>query len=413
MLGSTPRLAWRNLGRNRRRTALALAAIAVAQLAVLAMDGLMNGWVDSSQEAMTGPMMGHAQIHAPDWREEQAPDLVIENLEETLANVRAADGVEQAYARIYAPALAARDIDGHASVIVGIDIAAESEDGGLLQGLPREGRPEDHSVLVGSILARTAGIEVGDEIAVLGTAADGSMANDLVTVTGIISTPMDLVNRMGIVMPIATAQEIFGMPDQAHEINVRGTGIEQTDALVAALRSVDGVEGLEVLTWRELAPELSQFMDMADAYSIIVLLIVFIAAAAGIANTLLMATFERRRELGMLLSLGTTPSRLVRIVLTEAVFLGLMGVFIGSVFGTLLVLYQGSVGIDLMTLGGQSGEATDMAMYGLNFARPIYPYLAVKDYVPGIVGIVIVSMIAAVWPAVVTARLEPMEAMRG
>jgi len=412
MFGSTFRLAWRNLGRNRRRTALALAAIAVAQLAVLAMDGLMNGWVESSQEALTGPMMGHAQIHAPEWREEQAPDLVIENLAETLANVRAADGVEQAYARIYAPALAARDIDGHASVVVGIDIAAESEDGGLLQGLPREGQPEERSVLVGSILAREAGIEVGDEIALLGTSADGSMANDLVTVRGIISTPMDLVNRMGIVMPIATAQEIFVMPDQAHEINVRGTGIEQTDALAATLRHVAGVEGLEVKTWRELAPELSQFLNMADAYSLIVLLIVFIAAAAGIANTLLMATFERRRELGMLLSLGTTPGRLVRIVLTEAVFLGLLGVFIGTVLGTLLVLYQGIVGIDLMGLGSDT-PTTDMAMFGLNFARPIYPYLGLKDYVPGIVGIVIVSMIAAVWPAVVTARLEPMEAMRG
>ena len=99
-------------------------------------------------------------------------------------------------------------------------------------------------------------------------------------------------------------------------------------------------------------------------------------------------------------------------MLTEAVFLGLLGVFIGTVLGTLLVLYQGIVGIDLMGLGSDT-PTTDMAMFGLNFARPIYPYLGLKDYVPGIVGIVIVSMIAAVWPAVVTARLEPMEAMRG
>lgn len=412
MLRSTLRIAWRNLGRNPRRTALALAAIAIAQLAVLAMDGLMNGWVETTQETLTGPMMGHVQIHARDWREERAPDLVIDNLGETLANVRAAEGVEQAYARIYAPALAARDVDGHAVMIVGIDIAAESEQGGLLQGLPAEARPSGYSVLVGSILARDTGIEVGDEIAVLGTAADGSMANDLVTVVGVLSTPMDLVNRMGIVMPIATAQEIFAMPDQAHEINVRGIGIEQSEALAATLAGVEGVSDHEVLTWRELAPELSQFLDIADIYGLIVLFIVFIAAATGIANTLLMATFERRRELGMLLSLGTTPGRLVRIVMTEAVLLGLMGVVIGSVLGTLLVLYQGHVGIDPTAMAGQE-ESTDMAMYGINFSAPIYPYLRVKDYVPGFVGIVVVSVFAAVWPAVVTARLEPMEAMRG
>ena len=413
MFGSTFRLAWRNLGRNLRRTALALAAIAIAQTAVLAMDGLMNGWVDTMQESLTGPLMGHAQIHAHERREERAPDLVIEDLEETLANVRATEGVVDAYARIYAPALAARDIDGHAVMIVGIEIAAEAETGGLLQGLPPEGQPEDHGVLIGSILARDAGISVGDEIALLGAAADGSMANDLVTVTGILQTPMDLVNRMGIVMPIGTAQEIFAMPDQAHEINVRGRGIEHADALAATLLQVEGVEELEVKTWRELAPELSQFLDIADIYGLVVLLVVFLAAAAGIANTLLMATFERRRELGMLLSLGTTPGRLVRIVLLEAVMLGLLGVAIGSIFGTAIVLYQGSIGIDPTALGSSSDESTNMAMYGLDFSTKIFPYLRAQDIVPGFIGIIFVSVMAAVWPAWVTARLEPMEAMRG
>jgi len=411
---TTLRVAWRNLGRNRRRTALALAAIAVAQVAVLWMDGLINGWMDSMLESLTGPVMGHVQLHDPDWREERAPDLVIDDVERTLAEIRAIPEVQDAYARIYAPALVARDIDGHGVMVVGIDVEAETADGGMLQGLPAEGIPTDREVLVGSALAREVGIEVGDELALLGSAADGSMANDLVTVSGILRTPIALVNQTGVVMPMRTAQEVFAMPDQAHEINVRGTGgAEGAEALAARIADLDRTAGLEVLPWRELAPELSSYLDIGDVYGLVVLFIVFIAAAAGVANTMLMATFERRRELGMLLSLGTAPARLVRIVLTEAVILGLLGVLLGSVLGGLLIAYQGHTGIDVTTWGGNPDEGMEFAIYGLSFSGAIYPHLDLADYVPGFVGVTLVSVLAALWPAWITARLEPMEAMRG
>ncbi len=412
-LGSTARLAWRNLGRNRRRTVLALAAIAVAQTAVLAMDGLMNGWTDSMLDTLTGPLMGHAQIHAPEWREERAPDLVIDGVDSMLADVRALPGVQDAYARIYAPALVARDVDGHAIVVVGIDIEAERADGGLLEGLPEAGVPTERGALVGASLARQVGISVGDELAVLGQGADGSLANDLVTVTGILETPIDMVNRTGVIIHLALAQEIFAMPDQAHEINVRGTGgADGAAGLVAALQGLERVDQLEVLPWNELAPELSQMLDITAIYGLVVLFIVFIAAAAGVANTMLMATFERRRELGMLLSLGTTPGRIVRIVLTEAVVLGLLGVVVGTLLGGLIVYYQSQTGIDFSQWSDQD-ESVDVAMYGVNFSGAIYPYLRVADCVPGFIGVVVVSVLAALWPAWVAAHLEPVEAMRG
>ena len=145
-------------------------------------------------------------------------------------------------------------------------------------------------------------------------------------------------------------------------------------------------------------------------YGLIVLLIVFVAAAAGVMNTMLMATFERRRELGMLLSLGTTPARLVRMILTEAVVMGLLGVLLGSVLGGLLVYWQSQTGINMVLTSEE--DVTEMAIYGISFAGDIYPYLRVRDFVPGFVGVSVVSIVAALWPAIHTARLEPMEAMR-
>lgn len=409
MLGSTTRIAWRSLGRNRKRTAFALTAIAVAQMAVLLVDGLMNGVAESTSAAITGPMIGHVQVHAPEWREEQAPDLAIDRLDERLARIRAIPGVERAYPRLFAPALVAREIDGHAAMIVGLDGALESAPGGMLEGLPPDARPRQHVVLVGAALAREMEIEIGDELAVLGSGADGSMANDLVTVGGLLQTPIDAVNRLGIVMSLETAQDTFAMPDMAHEITIRGTGTSD-DASELATRVRAELHGLEVLPWRELAPEAAALLGIVGYYGLVVMLIVFVAAAAGVANTMMMATFERRRELGMLLSLGTTPMRLVRMIVTEAVILGLAGVLVGSLIGAALVFWQGQVGIDMMA--SESGRPTNAAVYGISFASALHPFLRATDFVPGFAGIVVVSILAALGPALSTARLEPMEAMR-
>lgn len=410
-MGSILRIAWRNLGRNVRRTLLALGAIGVAQVAVLLVVGLMNGWQDSILTSLTGPFVGHAQIHAVGWREEQSPDLAVDRLEERLAAVRAAPGVSAALPRIYAPALVAREIDGHAAVVVGLDVARESERGGMLESLPIEGRPHDRVALVGADLARQTGIQVGDELAVVGQGADGSMANDLLTVGGILASPVELVNRVGIVVALETAQEIFVMPDMASEITVLGSGsIDEAGALAARLSALPLLEGLETLPWTELAPEVASFRGVAGMYGVVVMCITFVAAAAGVANTMLMATFERRRELAMLLSLGITPLRLVLMIVTEALILGILGVIAGSVLGALLVGYQGHVGIDLQSMGSESSNS--ISFFGLTFAGALHPHLFASDFAPGFVGVIVVSVLAAIWPAISTARLEPMEAMR-
>lgn len=410
MLGSTLRIALRNLGRSRRRTALTLAAIALAQVGVLTMNGFLNGRSTWTVDTVTGPLVGHVQVHAEGWREEQAPDLVIEDVESVLAAIVASEGVASAHARLYAPALAAHEVDGYAAMVIGVDPIAEGSEGGLLEGLAPEARPHDRSVLVGRSLARQNGIEVGDELALLGQGADGSMANDLVTVIGILDSPVEVVDGAGIVMALEAAQEIFVMPGMAHEITIRSAGAGDTAGpLSERLRALPELAGYEVLPWRELAPELAASVDQSESIGLVVLFVVFLAAAAGVSNTMLMATFERRRELGVLLSLGTTPGRLVRMILVEAVALGLLGVLVGSILGALVVLAMGHAGI---SMAPGSDASASVAVYGVTLNGVLRPYLDAADYVPGVIGVSLVSVLAAVWPAALTARLEPMEAMR-
>lgn len=409
MIPSTLRIAFRNLGRSTRRTALTLAAIALAQLGVLAMNGVLNGRTVWIIDTVTGPLMGHVQIHAAEWRQEQAADLVIDDLSARLDAVRATEGVAAAYGRIYAPALAAHEEEGYAAMVVGIDAAAELGEGGLLEGLSPDLVPTGRGVLVGRGLARQNDIEVGDQIAVLGQGADGSMANDLLTVSGILTTPIELVDASGILVSLETAQEIFVMPDMAHEITVRGVGSgDGAEALAARIGSNAVLEGLEILPWRELAPELSASVQTSAATGFIVLLIAFLAAASGVTNTMLMSTFERRRELGMLLSLGTTPGRLIRMILAEAVALGLSGVVIGSLLGGLVVAWLGHTGVSM----APGTDSSNVSAYGVTFNGMLHPFLTAENYLSGVIGVSVVSIVAALWPAVMTARLEPVEAMR-
>lgn len=406
---STVKIGWRNLGRNKKRTALALLAIGVGQFALLASNGLMRGYADNIRLAITGPMIGHAQVHAPKWRQERALDLYMEDLPDVMRAIRADEAVGSAAARVYAPVLVAPKTDAFIGIVAGLDVAVESEPYGMLSGLDEP--LKDRHVLLGHRLAKKSGAQVGDEIAVVGQAADGSMANDLFIVQDVISSPADLVNQSGVVMSLANAQELFVMPDQAHEIVIRAMQAGQAEQIVERLRQKPALAESDVESWQEIVPELVIILKTSDYVGYFVIVIVFIAAVAGIANTLMMATFERMHEFGMLLALGSRPRRLIRMIVIEAILTGILGVIIGTALGYLFVVATADSGIDMASWGG-SGEVKDMAYKGLNLPLHVYPRLEYSDTLMGLIAVMFTSLVASLWPAWIAARLEPMEAMR-
>lgn len=408
MQASNLRIAWRNLWRSRKRTLLAVLAIAVGQWALLATQGLMRGYADNIQRAVTGPMIGHIQIHAPGYREKKALDLVIRDAPEKVKEIREVPGVEDAAARIYASVLMAPEREAFIATIVGVDVASESRPFGLLSG--SETKLKSGHVMIGYRLARKSDAKIGDEIALVGSAIDGSLANDLYTVQAIIKGPVDLVNQSGVVMSLADARQFLVMPGEAHEIVIRTRHLEDVEPVLAAVRKIPALAGLEILSWKEIAPELVTIIDMTMASGWFVLIVVLIAALAGIVNTLMMATYERMHEFGMLLALGCRPGRIVRMILIEAVLLGFLGVAVGSAAGAAFVQATQKNGINMAAWGGDKTE--DMAYEGLRLPLQIRPRLEPVDPLAGLAAVIVVSLVAAAWPAMTAARLDPMEAMR-
>lgn len=408
---STLRLAWRNLGRNRKRSALAFGAIALGQLTFLATSGLLRGYSEQFFRSVTGPLVGHVQVHAPGWRDDRSLDLTLGDLDATLDRIRRDPDVERASPRIFAPALAALSDEGFMSMVVGVDPAVESQPEGLLGGHQSAARLGQGRVLVGRILARQRHIAPGTEIALVGQDVDGSIANDLFTVADVISSQVEIVNSLGVVMSLDDAQEFLLMPNQAHEIVIHVRDPQTIDSTAARLASLPRLAGSEVLPWQEIAPHFVAMIEIMDGYVFIILCIVFIAAMAGIANTMLMSTFERTHEFGMLLSLGCGPGRLSRVIVVEAVVLGLVGVALGTTLGVGLLLWSGETGLDYAALGG--GESSyEVGFKGIQLSSVVYPRVHHGDVVAGIVAVLLTSFVAAVWPMLHLARLEPIEAMR-
>lgn len=404
---STFRIAWRSLWRNGRRTTLAVSAIALSVTLVLAYDGILRAYGDWMVETITGPMLGHVQVHATGWRQDRSMDRTLRGASTLVAALRSDAGVASATARVYAPALAARGEEGFTVVVLGLEPAAESGPMRLLGPNPPLG---GHRVLVGRPLADRMGLRPGQTVAIVGTGVDGSIANDLFTVGGYVESPVDFVNREGVVMDLAEAQELFTMADEAHEIVVHARDPAGASALAARLAAAPALRGTEVLDWRSLSPEMVSLIELIRIAWVFVLLLVFVAAAAGVANTMLMATFERTREFGMLLALGTRPARIVRLILTESVILGAVGTALGCALGVGLVAVTHRTGVDYAALTG--GGPTAISFAGLRWSLVLYPSLSTVDVARVVVAVVVTSVVACAWPAMRVARLQPARALR-
>ena len=405
---TTWRIAWRNLWRNPRRTGLAVAAIGLSAALVLIYDGILRWEADWMIDTITGPMIGHVQVHAPEWRRTRAMDKTLRDVSGAVGVLRRDPAVSGVDVRVYAPALAALGDEGFAVMVMGVDMKEAARRSRLLDGVttPLGGR----RVLMGRLLAEQMGVREGSQIALVGQGVDGSLANDLFTVAGLIHTSVDLVNREAVVMPLDEARELFAMSDEAHELVVYARDPTQAAPLAARLARLPELSGAEALDWRTASPAMNDLIELVQVMWVFVLLLVFIAAAAGVANTALMSTFERTHELGMLLALGTSPARIVTMIVAESLALGVTGALAGTMLGGGLVAWAYRTGVDFAKLTG--GGPTNLSAFGMNFTLIVYPRLAAIDVGRVVVAVILTSLVASAWPAWRAGRLQPARALR-
>jgi len=405
------RMGWRNLGRNPVRTMLACFAIAIAQVTLIWINSFMNGHEARIFETLTGPMLGHIQVHAPKYRDDEAIERVIPDATALSTQIAAVPHVREVSLRVYTPVLASLKETGHVANLTGMNISVERRADGILERLGSGQLPVGQEVLVGKGLAADMGVRPGDTLALMGQAIDGSIASGLYRVKAVMETPVDQINQAGIIMDLPVSQEFLGMADQVHEMVIRTDGQPFIAEVLASLKNNPSLLPYEILGWDRIVPNMATLLQMSGRVNYMILVMVFLTTIAGVANTMLMATFERVHEFGMLLALGCNPARLIRLLAIESLTLGIIGVALGTVIGTGLTLYGARNGIDLAALGG-AGGASNFSFEGMDLGMKVFPILKLGDILSGVGAVCVTSILASLWPARRISRLEPVEAMR-
>ena len=400
-------VSWRNLLRHRRRTFITAAAMGLGIAMCMATIALQDGVYLKMFDLMVTQSIGHVQMHHPDYpTKKRAHDTLPAGLLEPIGALPEAVSVAP---RMYSFALAGGAETSAGAQLIGVSPGIEATITGLdqtvINGAWLSGDPAMQAV-VGADLADELELGPGDELVLVGQDAYGGVANDLYTVVGVARTGRIASDRTGVWVHITDLQTFLAMEDRIHEILVVGEEVKQAGTLGDAVRALSDSETSIVRTWDMVSPQAAQMITLQETSAFIVLGIVLTVAALGVLNTMLMSVFERVREFGVLRALGLAPRQLMRLVITETLLLATLAAAIGLALGALLDAYLVYVGIDF------SVDGKGLSYMGVTLDPVIKGIVRPGGIILTVVTVYIVTLLAAIWPAVRAARLEPVEAMR-
>jgi putative ABC transport system permease protein len=405
-MGKLARMAWRNVWRNKRRTLIALVAIALGLVFLAFMDGSIAGF----QQAVFGNAVrlqgGNVQVHAPGYREKanRLPLLPLANAEEVVQVAQAQPQVVAASRRINTGGFVSSHEATMPVMISGIEPELEAPVGLLAQNMAR-GRylaaGDQDLILIGQAMATRLKVGVGDRITLLGRATHEQMRRRTMTIVGIYDLGLPEAEKQMVYISLAEAQTLFDLRDQATEVVVALHSVGQEKPVVAALQAA--LPMYEVASWQELNPEMNQSLEIDKQVMNIFGLVVLLIAGVGILNLMLMAVFERTREIGLLAAMGLKRHEILALFLLEGVFIGLLGSLIGCVLGGLVVLGVGQVGIKFSI--AEMGEM--MALLG----DRLYPTLRIDLLLGRALTVAVIAALASLYPAWQASRREPAEAL--
>ena len=395
------KLAYRNLGRHRRRSILSGLALAMGTALLMFIAAFFQGEMRSSMETTLRLNSGHLQVRAANYDPDKlsvAWEYLIENPEQLATKIEALDQVDVATPRLFASGIVTVQNDSVGVQIMGVDPASTAnEPYHVLEGQFVTADDRD-GILIGYPLAKNLGLNVGDQLNLLVNTSDGTVDEQLFTVRGIFSTGSTGYDKGLVLLPLAKAQAFSGADDHASMIFVLLKDREQAEYVAKAIPS----QNYQVKTWRELNSLLVLVNDFSNAYLTVINLIVLGITVTVIVNTLLMSVFERMREIGILSAIGMKGRQIVALFLAEASLLAVGGITVGALAGWALSAYFGKVGIFFGDLG-ISGE--------MLLEDRIYTYLTLESAINLIITAFVITLIASLYPARMASRMEPVEAL--
>ncbi len=401
------RLAWRNIWRHRRRTVIIVLAMGVSLGMMMFYDGLMDGFNQAIAGNAVRVLGGNIQVHAAGYREKVDSNPLLP-LTDDSAIVKAAltqPDVIAASRRIQTGGLVSNSEGAFPLSIIGIEPEAEAPVSliaeHIVDGRFLESTDED-SILIGKGLADALALNVGDRITMVGSDIHKQNRQRTMTVIGIYDIGIPSMEKGTLYISLAEAQNLFNLSGQSTEVQITLKKVGTESKVVAALASI--LPGYEVESWANNYPELGNAVGrkniVMDIFSVIIVMI----AGIGILNLLMMAIYERTREIGLLGAMGLKPRQVATIFILEGALIGAVGVIAGVAMGL-------GINLSLMQVGMDYSQFAGITDYMALISGRVYPTLGVSRLFSRAAIMLVIAALAALIPAIIASRREPSEAL--
>ena len=400
------KLAWRNVLRNKRRTFLAGIAIGIGLAALMFTDAMMIGMNRNMIASATDTFLGHGEIHRKGFRDSYEVEKTINGGADLVKKLEAEPDMKGVAPRVQSFGMITSPANVSSIIMYGVDPVKEKSVSRLANAVIKGAYlapGEPNKVLIGSQLAKTLEVDIGDRVVItVAQAETGELSQEMFRVGGIFSFgSRDMDGQMAFV-PLGSAQRMLAIGNRLHEIAFHFKDVRIANNANDPFWAKYSTNGNIAQNWMQLMPELKAVLEMSDFATAMMAAILFAVVALGILNTLFMSLYERMFEFGVLRAIGTRPVRMGLIILFEAGILGVISCTIGIALGLGLTYYFSIVGIDY----------TGIEYAGITFQKAIYTVFNLRQYVDFPIGLLLFTVAIGIYPAVYAARLTPAKAMR-
>jgi ABC-type lipoprotein release transport system permease subunit len=399
------RIAWRNLWRNHRRSLIMLTAISIGVWGMIWMTALMRGMVDQMIDDAIRTLSGHVQVHAPGYRDDPSVEHLMPVVDDNpaLQELLAQPPVVAWSQRVRVPAVIRSEREVLGVTLVGIDPQREKGLSFIADSVSQGeylANGKDQRVLLGRKLVERLETRLDRRIVLLSQDPDNNIAERGFRIAGIYDAELEATETSYVFAGIETIQQMLGIGKQVSELSLLGTDYRTPEALAEAVKAVS--PGLAVQSWLELDPYMASMLNLMDGFILVWFIVIFLALSFGLVNTLLMAVFERTRELGLIQALGMPPSYILAMMLIEALIMLVIGLAVGNLLAWLTILPIRD-GIDVSIVA----EGLEFAGMGTTLTPALYG----SDLLLANAVVLGLGIITSLYPAWRAASKVPVEAI--
>lgn len=402
------RLAWRNVWRNRRRTLIATAALAVAATALVWFRAMGDGMMDDVINSNTSNGTGHVVVQPVGFDKNPLIEKYLHN-PQLLVDELESNPLVKAYApRVEAKGLASSPENSMGATIYGIDPTLEMSVSAFHTVITKGSYfsdVEDTGIIVGSKMAEVLNVEVGDLVAVHIQNLEGEVAAEAYEVKGIMHTGFTSLDNNLVLLPLPLVQKQVGYEGTYTKLVVIARDSNKLPELKSSVDAGISDKAVEVKTWEEISPAGYQMSQMVNASMVFFTLLLIVLCSFSMINTILMTVLERIREFGMMSALGIRPFQLFRLIIYESVIIALFGTIAGLSLGGTLSYINSIYGIDV------SSVSSGGKFMGI-FSPVIIFHIKPGAFILAATMVFSTAVISAIYPALKTAKLKPIDAIR-